>query len=303
VHKRSKSFLGHTWIPETESRGRVTRPGRDRKRVKERPPKFPEEHFRELMLKGFVVAGKPDYRAMLITLLLHGGGVRVSEPFHIFVSDVQPGLEDPSIALVTIHHPEEGGAPYGWRNSENKPGSREQYLAAKFGLSPRNKHWRGEGWKNNAEDGDGYMEVHWFPEYYGRWFMDIWKLYLPTLASAHRDHPYAFINLQGPATGQPYKSKQFQRCFKAAVKRIGLDAKKLNGTTPHGCRHAYAQRLNDGGVSEIIIQRAMHHGSIESQKAYTAPERKQITEALRKAATKLSDSIGDVAKKNLDSYL
>lgn len=288
IHRRSKAFLGHTWNEEVQADGYLTRARRARYVIRDRPPMFPEERFEELLFKGFVVGGKPDYRGMLIALLMFGGGLRVSEPFHLYIPDIQPGLHDPSIAFVAVHHPEDGYAPYQWKNHLNKIGTRSQYLAANFGLAPRNTLRRDAGWKHNAEDGEGYMQVHWFPEVYGQWFMQIWKLYLPILAGVERHHPYAFINLKGPRIGAPYTVKQFQRAFDAAVERIGLTPRKKDGTTCHGCRHSYAQRLIKCGVHEINIQRLMHHCSIESQKVYTAPEKNQIRKALEEASKTLA---------------
>ena len=304
LHRRSKAFLGHTWLAEkTEPSGHLTRPWRRKNRIEWNPPKFPEERFAELLFKGFVVAGKPDYRGMLITLLMFGGGLRVSEPFHLYIEDVQPGLEDPSVALVTVHHPQNGVAPRGWRNHLGKPGNRAEYLRSQFGLIPRNQLRRDAGWKNNAEDGDGYMQVHWFPEVFGQWFLAIWKRYLRILATTDRPHPFAFINLQGPASGKPYSPKQFSRCFNRAVLRIGLTPKKQLGTTDHGCRHAYAQRLKDCGVHEVIIQRLMHHCSVESQKIYTAPERREIASALKDAQQKLAEQAVHLGKLEIDDWM
>lgn len=289
LHRKGKSFLCHTWQPdaERESKIHLTKPRITRKTNQKQPPRFPDDRLAELLFKGFVVAGKPDYRGMLITLLMIGGGVRESEPFHLYVEDVQPDMEDPSMALVTIHHPQDGIAPRGFKNQFGKQGTRAQYLAT-YGLVPRNLLRKDVGWKNNAEDSNGYMQVHWFPEEFGRWFMKIWKRYVRTISTVERQHPYAFINLQGPSIGKPYTKQQFRRAFARAVRRIGLSPKKEHGTTEHGCRHAYAWRLKQSGVGEIYIQRLMHHGSIESQVVYTAPERKDIANALKAAQLTLN---------------
>lgn len=83
-YRRSKAFLGHNWADNAS-------PGTTGSRIRYQrlpkveigePPAFPEERFEELLVKGFTVAGRCDYRGMLITLLLHGAGFRESEPFH-----------------------------------------------------------------------------------------------------------------------------------------------------------------------------------------------------------------------------
>jgi len=47
----------------------------------------------------------------LITVLLHGGGLRESEPFHLYVSDVAIDPRNTKSALVRLYHPERGKAP------------------------------------------------------------------------------------------------------------------------------------------------------------------------------------------------
>jgi integrase len=55
------------------------------------------------------------------------------------------------------------------------------------------------------------------------------------------------------------------------VQRIGLVSGKAFGTTPHGHRHTYAQRLTDAGVGAPVIQSALHHKSPELQQVYEEP--------------------------------
>ncbi len=46
-----------------------------------------------------------------ITILVHGGGIRHSEAYHIWVHDVMPDPYDPELALVRVYHPIDGVAP------------------------------------------------------------------------------------------------------------------------------------------------------------------------------------------------
>lgn len=78
-------------------------------------------------------------------------------------------------------------------------------------------------------------------------------------------HPYAFTNREG----QPYSHRMFRKAHKLAVERIGLKYEKLYGTTPHGHRHAYGQRLAKAGATPIQIKSALHHASIASSETYT----------------------------------
>lgn len=291
-YHRSKAFLGHAW--STEPRGnhtRLTRGERTPKVFQRRPPMFPEERFEELLFKGFKVAGKYDYRGMLITLMLFSGGLRVSEPFHLYMADVQPHWDDPSTAFVAVHHPSLGYAPNHWKNRTGQRGSRQEYLATEFGLVPRHllRTKLQAGWKHPALDDRWYMQVHWFPETYGQWFMQIWIYYLEQVASIQRNHPYAWINVDRNPGGI-YTISQYQKALQNAVERIGLVFGKSYGTTAHGSRHAYGQRARRAGIDPLIIQRIMHHCSPESQQVYTQPEIAEAMAAIRHGAQILREN-------------
>jgi integrase len=293
--RRSKSFLGHAWQSIPEKTGRVIRPELSPKVFPKRPPAFPEDRVEEFLFKGFKVSGKYDYRGMAIACLLLGGGLRVSEPFHMFVSDVQPHWEDSSLPFVTIQHPSLGAAPNNWKNHLGKPGSRAEYLRSEFGLTPRHLI-RGKihaGWKHPALDDRWFMQVHFFPkDFYAPLFFQIWQRYLELVASIERNHPYAWINLDREPVGGIYTMSSFQKAFQSAVERVGLIYGKHFGTSMHGPRHAYGQRARRGDVNEIIIQRIMHHCSPESQRVYTQPEQHEASLALNIAAKKLEELHG-----------
>ena len=90
--------------------GHLVRPQRLPKVAKGEPPAFPDERFEELLFEGFCPAGRPDYRGMLITLLLHGAGFRESEPCHLDIEDVfaNPGR---STASRSVHSSPESRRP------------------------------------------------------------------------------------------------------------------------------------------------------------------------------------------------
>lgn len=289
MHKRNRAFLGHAWAVNPQAtKARLIRSTPTPKVFSKRPPDFPEDKFEELLFRGFKVAGRYDYRGMLITLLLHGGGLRLSETFHIFMSDIKPHWDDPRLAFVAVHHPSLGSVPNDWQQKGTIAANRAEYLSRQFGLKPRDLI-RGNlmaGWKHPALDERWFMQVHWFPTEYGQLFMRIWKLYLEQVVSITRNHPYAWINLSQNSRGTPYTLKQYQKTLQRAVEQIGLISGKAYGTTPHGFRHAYAQRARRSGLHEVIIQRIMHHCSPESQKVYTEPEAEEVRQALASAASK-----------------
>lgn len=298
--RRNKAFLGHIWAANAslaETRHRVH--GRRLPKVeKGEPPAFPEDRFEELLAKGFNAAGRQDYRGMLITLLLHGGGFRESEPFHLYVSDVFPDPANPSLAKVLIHHPSHGTAPGDWvyQNGKSRKGNRVEYLAQQFGLVPRTELMdrRHAGWKGGTHDAAYYKQAYWFLPEYGEWFLQIWHRYLEQVARVDRDHPFAFINLSRDPVGAMYTLTQYNKAHAAACERIGLSVGKALGTTPHGHRHAYGRRLRTAGVDKSFIRRFMHHASEESQEVYTQATAREALVALEAAAQRLRENRGSM---------
>jgi hypothetical protein len=290
-YRRNRAFLGHTWAVNATS---GTNSYRVRSRrlphvINDTPPAFPQERFEELLVKGFNSGRRPDYRGVLITLLLHGAGFRESEPFHLYVSDVISDPAAPQRAKVLIHHPSHGYAPVDWRDGRSRKVNRADYLAQQFGLLPRTglMDSRHAGWKGGTHDAPYYKLAYWFVPEYGEWFLQIWHRYLEQVAGVDRGHPFAFINLHREPRGGMYCLAQFNKAHAKACERIGLQVSKAMGTTPHGHRHAYALALKNAGIDKALIQRFMHHSSIESQDVYTQPTIREAVAALEAAATRL----------------
>ena len=84
-----------------------------------------------------------------------------------------------------------------------------------------------------------------------------------------------------------YCLSQYNKAHAAACERIGLTVGKALGTTPHGHRHAYGQRLKNGEVEEEYIRRCMHHASLISQRVYTEAYTRETLAALKVAAQQL----------------
>lgn len=299
-NRKKRAFLGHTMSRETAhleiSRARSTllkkTPVIDRGAAKF----FPEDEIEKLLFEGFIVPGKQksrliqerlNLRDILITMLMHYGGVRMSESFHLYVQDVIDDPLDPNAAFVRIYHPSEGLAPPDWKGLNGKPFKdlqRRDYLRGKYQLLPRNEYWRTEGfyagWKGGTlDDTSKFMRVFFFPTWTARLFKQIWRHYLIQRARLNCKHPFAFVN----ATGGPYSMQAFEKAHKAAVERIGLVAAKHLGTTPHGHRHAYGQRLTEAGIDPIFRKKAFHHRSLESQAVYTEPDHKRLLRAMTAA--------------------
>ncbi|MDP3072273.1 MAG: gamma-mobile-trio recombinase GmtY [Opitutaceae bacterium] len=302
AQRKHHSFLGHTQTATETRYGREPRcAARQMPRViGEEVKAFPEGRFMELLLHGFVQRGQRDadnlaarlnLRDCLITLMMHGGGCRLSECFHLYVQDVALDPHDATLPVVRIHHPSEGAAPDDWTNEKGGSvrGQRAAYLA-RLGLRPRSdlRDTRHAGWKNPALDGRHYMELKWFPADYGRLFLKLWQLYLRQIAGVPRAHPFAWLTLDRREPAMMYRMTHYHRAHGRAVRRIGLVAAKSLGTTPHGHRHAYGRRLWAAQVDPLVRMRALHHRALDSQQVYTEPPLGEIVRALAQAETRMA---------------
>ncbi|HEY5777261.1 MAG TPA: gamma-mobile-trio recombinase GmtY [Terrimicrobiaceae bacterium] len=261
-------------------------------KAEEPPPAFPEEHFSRLLFEGFARPGKggsallhvrQNVRDMMVALLMHGGGLRVSEPFHLFASDVFENPHDPSIAFVRVFHPSDGVIEF--ENAHGIPTklNREAYLKLYHDRMPLDQAGKRTGWKNNLVNSNGlYMPVHWFPSAYGQLFLQLFRAYLE-----HCRPPSSLPWLFLTESGLPMTAKAYAHQYAAAIRRLGIRARKSDGTTPHGHRHAYGQRLSaakqQGLIDEKIVQLCLHHRSVASQHVYTKDSIVDITRILERA--------------------
>ncbi|MFM5192135.1 gamma-mobile-trio recombinase GmtY [Aeromonas media] len=300
--KRDRAFLAHTWdrgkasLTITHARNILLK----RTLVIDHEPvkRFPDECMPDLLFRGFIVPGRLkslrleqrlNLRDILITLLMHYGGLRISEPFHLYVQDVVSDPIHPDGALVRIYHPSLGTAPPDWPDTKGKPTScnRLVYLNGMYGLRPRNEYALSDqlfaGWKGNALDSRShFMYVNWFPQWAGNLFWKLWVLYMAQRAQLACNHPFAFVTKKG----RPYAIDSFERLHRRAVERIGLQVAKAMGTSPHGHRHAYGQALANAGIDPIFCKKALHHRALESQSVYTEPDRARLVRALEEAAAR-----------------
>ncbi len=299
VHRNENAFLGHLFNSEqarvdSHSSRNVSYRQKPKSDNCEEVNTFPEGRIFDLLFKGFVVPGKEadenfskkfHLRDILITMLMHFGGVRTSEPFHLWIDDVMPDPISPDSALVKIYHPIEGRPPT--RYKPQGTNLRKNALMQYFNLIPRNEYPDSKkihaGWKNPLlDDGsDKYLIIEWFPANAGVLFMNLWRLYLQQRVSPKEDkmHPYAFTNQYG----DPYSIDAFRKKHIKAVEVIGLVSDKYYGTTNHGHRHRYGKSLRQAGVAPHIRKKAMHHKSMQSTEIYGAPDHKEVREAFKDA--------------------
>lgn len=274
------------------------------KSLPKEPKIFPDARVMELISKGFILPASTHndplhmrvalHNAMIVTLM-HGGGLRESEPFHLYVSDVGIDKSNPNSAEVRLYHPEQGWAPVDHVDpitGQRIITDRTTYLSQKYGLIPRNKQVGrfSAGFKDLflLDPKEKYALVHWFPSYWGEIFLSLFKSYIFHCRKRVSSHPYLLVSAKTGYAGDPYTVDSFRQAHANACIRIGLNPSKEDGTTPHGHRHAYGQALSKAKVDEIFIQRAMHHRSIHSQRVYTAPTQVQMMEALSTAEARLA---------------
>lgn len=267
---------------------------------------FPESHFENFYLNG--IGGAKNLRVrvrdQLILILMHGGGLRLSEALHLWIEDVYIDNINPNSVTVRIYHPEYGKAPNNWRSHSGRT-TRAAYLKEKYALNPRNNLISKErlGWKCAVVDHkDHYIQVHWFPSIFGEIFYRLWKTYTRFLIVIDRNHPYAFINFHDDHIGKPYQLNSFQYNYSQGLKRIGLNSNKSEGFSPHSHRHSYGRRLSRTNVPTIIIKKCLHHACLSSQNVYTAPTPKEVSKHLNEALRKLSDPINSEIFDDIPSW-
>lgn len=248
--------------------------------------RFPEEKIDDLLINGFVNTKNKtlfgernyDYKCQAITILMHYGGLRKSEVFQLYLSDVLVD-ENRNEAIVRVFHPSYGASP------DPEFNNRRAYLQGCYGLVPRTDYpvtnRQHCGWKNPLlTDKRGFFQVIFAPPEKARDFLLAWGNYLKYQRVDSPDdffHPYAFTN----SKGHPETIKNFQRLHHAAVERIGLPVSKYLGTSEHGHRHAYGYRLEKYGLSQIEIQKAMHHKSPDSCLVYIKPTNEEVRTRMR----------------------
>ncbi|MDC7813829.1 gamma-mobile-trio recombinase GmtY [Pseudomonas idahonensis] len=271
LHKPKDAAAENQWVRRTQTSSVPMFNRRPSKR-------FPESEIHNLLENGWVRRmadpdatenDRIDWKGRAITVLMHYAGLRKSEIFHLFLSDVIVDRTRKE-AYVRIWHPENG------RVQEEGYTNRRDYLNRRYRRKPRTEYSKTDslhaGWKAPllTDGSDGFVEVYFYPLDMAKVFLHYYANYLKyqrVNPQPTEDHPYAFTNTDG----RPETMKNFNRQHRDAVHRIGLEHSKKLGTTEHGHRHAYGYRLCESDLSEEFIQKALHHRNIESQRIYKEP--------------------------------
>ncbi|WP_059728408.1 MULTISPECIES: site-specific integrase [Burkholderia cepacia complex] len=296
--RREWDMLHHLEPASDEAQGIVTRrafdPARgNRNKAFTDNKHFPPDTVWEVILKT------PSLRDKLYLLLLFFGGVRISEPMHLFASDIS--IQPDGTARVVLGHPQDGSYQWIGRDRKKKVGNRATFLQEKYGLTPRNllaeKHPLHAGWKGMMADDKKRSEsvVHWLREDAGRLFARLHAEYIRTVRSKLPDtHPYYFVNeKEGDSHGQPLKLSNMSKAFNRAAERVSLSP-SMAGVNPHGARHFYG--FYCASVLRLPIettQRLMHHASVMSTEIYYALSaeavRKELLAAQERQALEAPD--------------
>lgn len=194
-HKQASVFLSHlssySEAQKTAARKRLVYTPIQLMISNDKAERFPEDKIEALIHDGFTVKGKDDYRSQAMTMLLNYGGLRKSEIFHIFISDITIHPNHKDEALVRVYHPVYGRPP------DPKYKNRAEYLRSETTYKPRNTYRITErlysGWKNPLMTSkEGYFEVIFNPTHKAVEFLSIWVKYLKyQRVEPENFHPWA----------------------------------------------------------------------------------------------------------------
>lgn len=227
--------------------------------------------------------------------------LRLSEALNLFATDIQIADNDPAIVLA---HPEL--ASYKWKDiyGRQRIGTRAEYLTDRFTRIPRSKlpvnHRQYAGWKGivfhgpHAETDLGPIERYtttafWLVQQAAALFWKLHLLYEPLRLSVAGNHPYYFVNLNGPFRGEPLCAKNAQVAFSRAARRAGSTV-----TNIHSTRHFYgyaAKNLlrkenSEGQLINLSLEEVramMRHRNIESTQVYATTDLARIRSELADA--------------------
>jgi hypothetical protein len=175
---------------------------------------FLEELFADLLTTGFRHPRPLRWTTMrdqMIALLLHGGGLRLSEALHLWVIDVFKAPDDPNEALVKVFHPSEGLVHYrDPKSGHTRPLRRAEYLRLVYDRKPLTDlpGRKAVGWKDPllTDLHERSMFMFWRSHGYGRLFMRLYRAYVQARPRVSR-HPYLFVATGGePMTVKAYEN-------------------------------------------------------------------------------------------------
>lgn len=276
------------------------------------PRRFPEELIGPLFKYGFIknedattLDEREDIPAKMCCLLWIFGGLRKTEPLHIWINDVVyvngHGLK------VIQRHPSKS---HTYIVGEDM--NRKEYLK-RLGRLPRNEETtksQKARWKNLSLDTGGQAYVYFLHSGAETLFMQMYNYYISKVRpdkieelkrQGKPEHPFLFVSSGVDRStgksyvGEPYSAKALEEAFSTALDRvenklgIKISRGREHHTNPHAGRHFYIGSLKDAGVEAKVVQRAVKHGNISSQDAYDAPTEKRVQSVMDNVKLELID--------------
>lgn len=254
---------------------------------------FPEELIESLLNQGFKLKnGEENIGAKMLTILMLFGGMRNSEPFHLWFNDINIFPKTGNLEIL-LHHPSDSNCnipPY-------RKKTRYQYLQERKMLPRNHKNNLNSfyaGWKNLALDNNLTTEIKIIHSDIEALFIDLYKKYMQQReiclrsysAKNGHDHPFFFVKTGDPNDlGAPLSMSSYIKSLKAASTRLNnLGYNSLygaeNGISPHAMRHWFASMLTEVSIDPKVIQTLMNHRSILSQEVYKSSTKRMIDKAL-----------------------
>ncbi|TAM55202.1 MAG: hypothetical protein EPN57_04165 [Paraburkholderia sp.] len=294
-HRKEWDKLAHLVDATVVGRGKVNRgkfdPKERRLKASYERKTFPPEKVLPL------INATTSVRDKLYLILLFFGGLRSSEPLHLFVTDIT--VTPSGSAVVTLGDPETGS--YDWSNlyRGKQHGNRATFLAERYSLGPRSKlgkkHPLHVGWKGMAYDNEARneSEVNWLVPEIGRYFARLHFQYMhETRKHVPDEHPYYFVNEKDADNfGSPLTLSNTAKMFERAARRLGLDPAE-DGVNRHGARHFYghfcASHLR---LPLEVTQSIMHHANILSTKIYYALDQAVARDELKKGFARIQSEL------------
>ncbi len=237
-------------------------------------------------------------RDKLYLILLFFGGLRVSEPLHLFLTDISI---DPLTGVAKVLLGDPKNSPYEWIDPlrGKRQGNRATFLRERYHLGPRNQlgiknpqhaGWKGMDYENQKRQ---EAEVTWLIPEMGIYFTKLHTEYMHnTRKYVQDDHPYYFVNeKEGVNFGHPVTMSNIVKAFNRAVTRSGLSSRD-DGVNPHGARHFFgyfcASHLK---LPLEVTQKLMRHRSIQSTKLYYTLDKSIARNELSKANYRMTQEL------------
>lgn len=263
---------------------------------------FPEDIIEPLFKYGFKLSkgDGEDLGTKMLTALLLFGGMRNSEPFHLWFNDFSIYPSTGQLAIF-LHHPSDAACNI----PPHKNMLRKEYLMQRK-LKPRNDRATSKsyhaGWKDLAVDNNHRTEIrlihkeieshfiHWWSEY-----MHLREVCMKSYKQKHGfEHPFFFIKTTDKdELGAPLSINAYVKALKRAVVRLSkkgyaVDWGYIDGVSPHPMRHWFITKLEENNVSPKIIQNLANHRNILSQEVYKGATAKEIDFALNQISENIT---------------